>query len=205
MKPRGFIKRLEKSIPSKMVASWLESVHSPNRELCQRLAVELLERSGNSDESAAVRYFAAQSARDAFVLHFISGPLTSVLVFFFDVHRTERHLSNLAGTVILMHDPDKNIVEWREQSLNYLAGVSEDASRFKRARKLFRRMMIRNGAQTLATQTLKRTIAPKGIVGHLTMCGAHALWSYGEVVMAASDRTKQHLSSLVPVAVAHSA
>lgn len=180
-------------------------MHSPNRALCERLAAEFSESKGSVNEAAAVRHFATQSARDAFVLHFISSPMTSVLVFFFDVHRTERHLSNLAGTVILMHEPDKSAVDWREQSLNYLAGVSADATRFTRARKLFRRMMIRNGAQTLATQALRRTIAPKGIIGHVTMSGAHALWSYGEVVMAASDRTTQIVSPLVPVAVAQRA
>jgi hypothetical protein len=187
MKPFSFLKKLERSVPSRMLASWIESVHKPNRELCVRAAAELRSAApaGQIDERAAVHYFASKSARDAFILQFISGRFSSIVVFFFDLHRTERHLSNLAGTLVLVRQPDKEVGEWREEALNYLAGVSPEASRLGRAGQLFRKMALRTGAQTMATATLRRTLAAKGLLGRLSMSGAHALWSYGEVVVTA--------------------
>lgn len=209
MKPFALLEKLERSIPSKMLASWIESVHKPNRDLCGRAVAELRSEApaGVVDDQAAVHYFASRSARDAFILQFISGRYSSLLVFFFDIHRTERHLANLAGTLILLRDPDTEVGEWRQQALNTLAGVSPEISRLRRAGTLFRKMLLRSGAQTMASAALRRSLAPRGLLGHLSLSGATALWSYGEVVVAAANagRTQEPAVPVSYVAVSYQA
>lgn len=144
-------------------------------------------------EMRAVHRFARHSARDAFLLQFLSGPLTVPLVFLWDLRRTETHLSNLAGTMVLLHNPEVPDEQWREDALNYLAGVDRDTTRLRRSARLMRKLLLRGAAQRLATRGLRTVVPRKTLAGRVALSCANGLWAYGEILVAARSAAKaQH-------------